>query len=155
MRELAAGVCGLVFGAGLLVSGMTNPQKVLGFLDFSGTWDPTLAFVMGGALAVNGAAFAWTRRRAKPLLAEAFALPTASAIDGRLLAGALLFGVGWGLVGLCPGPALAGLLRGEPSIYVFALALVAGTWLASSSGREYPLRIVGGSRWLSGSSDPS
>ena len=155
MRELMAGICGLVFGVGLLVSGMTNPQKVLGFLDVAGTWDPTLAFVMGGALAVNGAAFAWTRRRARPLFAEAFSLPTASAIDRRLLAGALLFGVGWGLVGLCPGPALAGLLRGEPSIYVFALALVAGSWLASSPGRQYRLKVVEGSRWLSGSSDPS
>ena len=152
MRELAAGICGLVFGVGLLVSGMTNPQKVLGFLDVAGSWDPTLAFVMGGALAVNGAAFAWTRRRAKPLLAEAFALPTATAIDRRLLGGALLFGVGWGLVGLCPGPALAGLLRGEPSIYVFALALVAGSWLASPSSRGYRLRAVGGSGWLSDSS---
>ena len=125
-RELAALACGLVFGAGLLVSGMTNPAKVLGFLDVAGTWDPTLAFVMGGALSVNAAAWAATRRRARPLFAEQFALPEERAIDGRLLAGAALFGVGWGLVGLCPGPALAGLLRGKLPVYVFVAALLAG-----------------------------
>lgn len=126
MRELAALVCGVVFGAGLLVSGMTNPAKVLGFLDLAGRWDPTLAFVMGGALAVNAAAWALTRRREAPLFAAAFALPAERRIDRRLLAGAALFGVGWGLVGLCPGPALAGLLRGQLPVYVFVLTLVAG-----------------------------
>jgi uncharacterized membrane protein YedE/YeeE len=126
VRELAALVCGVVFGAGLLVSGMTNPAKVLGFLDLAGRWDPTLAFVMGGALAVNAAAWALTRRREAPLFAAAFALPAERRIDRRLLAGAALFGVGWGLVGLCPGPALAGLLRGQLPVYVFVLTLVAG-----------------------------
>ena len=126
MRELAALVCGVVFGAGLLVSGMTNPAKVLGFLDLAGRWDPPLAFVMGGALAVNAAAWALTRRREAPLFAAAFALPAERRIDRRLLAGAALFGVGWGLVGLCPGPALAGLLRGQLPVYVFVLTLVAG-----------------------------
>ncbi|HXZ85499.1 MAG TPA: DUF6691 family protein [Myxococcota bacterium] len=130
MRELAALVCGLVFGAGLLISGMTNPAKVLGFLDLAGRWDPTLAFVMGGALAVNASAWALTRRRARPLFTEAFALPAERGIDRRLLAGSALFGAGWGLVGLCPGPALAGLLRGELPIYLFVAALLAGTWLA-------------------------
>jgi len=126
VRELAALVCGVVFGAGLLVSGMTNPAKVLGFLDLAGRWDPTLAFVMGGALAVNAAAWALTRRREAPHYAAAFALPAERRIDRRLLAGAALFGVGWGLVGLCPGPALAGLLRGQLPVYVFVLTLVAG-----------------------------
>ena len=137
MRELAAGLAGLVFGAGLLVSGMTNPAKVLGFLDLAGAWDPTLAFVMGGALGVNALAWAFTRRRARPLLAAEFALPAASALDAPLLAGSALFGVGWGLVGLCPGPALAGLLRGDPAVYLFVVALLAGTWLAQR--RPYPL----------------
>jgi uncharacterized membrane protein YedE/YeeE len=136
MRELAALVCGLVFGAGLLVSGMTNPAKVLGFLDVTGSWDPTLAFVMGGALGVNAIAWALTRRRSQPLFAEKFALPEERAVDGRLLAGAALFGVGWGLVGLCPGPALAGLLRAELPLYVFVAALLAGTRLAQLYTRE-------------------
>ena len=146
MRELAAGLSGLVFGVGLLVAGMTNPAKVLGFLDLAGAWDPTLAFVMGGALAVNAAAFAWTRRRARPLFADAFSLPATSAIDPRLLGGSLLFGVGWGLVGLCPGPALAGLLRGEPAIYEFVAALLVGTWLGrrvvAMEGLEPPTRRI-------------
>ena len=129
MRSLAALVCGTVFGAGLLVSGMTNPAKVLGFLDVAGRWDPTLAFVMGGALAVNGAAWALTRRRKAPLFAPVFSLPEPRTIDPQLLGGSALFGAGWGLVGLCPGPALAGLLRGELPLYVFAAALVAGSWL--------------------------
>jgi uncharacterized membrane protein YedE/YeeE len=138
MRSLAALVCGTVFGAGLLVSGMTNPAKVLGFLDLAGRWDPTLAFVMGGALAVNAAAWAGVRRRKAPLFAPVFALPQANAIDGRLLAGSALFGVGWGLVGLCPGPALAGLLRGELPLYAFVAALVAGSWLAQLYTRRVP-----------------
>ena len=129
MRELAAGICGLVFGAGLLVSGMTNPQKVLGFLDVAGTWDPTLAFVMGGALAVNAVGFALTRRRPRPLFAETFALPTLRDIDRDLIVGGAIFGVGWGLVGLCPGPALASLLRGELPIYAFVAAMIAGMGL--------------------------
>jgi uncharacterized protein len=126
MRTLAAGVTGLLFGVGLLVSGMTNPGKVLAFLDVTGKWDPTLAFVMGGALGVNALAWALTRRRARPLFAEEFALSPESRIEPSLLGGAALFGVGWGLVGLCPGPALAGLLRGDSSVYVFAAALLVG-----------------------------
>ena len=142
MRTLAAGLAGLVFGAGLLVSGMTNPAKVLGFLDLAGAWDPTLAFVMGGALGVNALGWAWTRRRARPLLAAEFALPSANAVDGRLLVGGALFGLGWGLVGLCPGPALAGLLRGEPALYVFVAALLVGTWVAGRTEQRYRLRVA-------------
>ena len=127
MRQaLTALACGVLFGAGLALSGMTNPAKVLAFLDVAGAWDPTLAFVMGGALAVNAAAYAATRRRAKPLFAAAFALPTRSDLDARLLGGAALFGVGWGLVGLCPGPALASLARGEREVFVFAAAMMLG-----------------------------
>ena len=126
MKVLAALLSGVVFGAGLFVSGMTNPAKVLGFLDVAGVWDPSLAFVMGGALAVNTVSFALTRRRAQPLFAETFSLPTLRDIDVELVAGALLFGVGWGLVGLCPGPALAGLSRGELAVYVFIAAMIAG-----------------------------
>ncbi len=125
-QVFAALASGLVFGAGLALAGMTNPAKVLAFLDIAGAWDPTLALVMGSALAVNAAAYALTRRRAKPLLAETFALPTRSDLDARLLGGAALFGIGWALVGLCPGPALASLARGESEVWVFAAAMAVG-----------------------------
>ena len=126
MQVLVALISGLVFGAGLFISGMMNPAKVLGFLDFAGTWDPSLAFVMGGALAVNAAAYAATRRRARPMFAEHFALPARLDLDRDLLGGSVLFGIGWGLVGLCPGPALASLLRGELPIYRFVGAMAVG-----------------------------
>jgi uncharacterized membrane protein YedE/YeeE len=126
-RTLLAGFFGTLFGAGLAVSGMTNPAKVLAFLDVAGDWDATLAFVMGGALAVSTVAFAAARRLSRPWLAQTFALPTRRDLDARLLGGAVLFGVGWGLVGLCPGPALASIWRGEPASWAFLAALVAGT----------------------------
>ena len=126
MQILAALLSGLVFGAGLALAGMTNPAKVLAFLDVAGAWDPTLALVMGGALAVNAAAYALTRKREKPLFAETFALPTRADLDARLLGGAALFGIGWALVGLCPGPALASLARGESEVFAFVAALAVG-----------------------------
>jgi hypothetical protein len=129
MQVAAALVSGLLFGVGLFISGMMNPAKVLGFLDVAGAWDPSLAFVMGGALGVNALAFALTRRRARPLFAETFSLPSLLEVDRQLLTGSALFGVGWGLVGLCPGPALASLLRGEPAIYAFVAAMALGMWL--------------------------
>jgi uncharacterized membrane protein YedE/YeeE len=142
MQALLAMGCGVLFGAGLAVSGMTNPAKVLGFLDFLGAWDATLAFVMGGAVAVSAIGFAWARRRERPWLAERFSLPTRREIDADLVSGAVLFGVGWGLVGLCPGPALANLVRGSSEILVFVVAMAAGvllhrgfaTWRARPSG---------------------
>jgi uncharacterized membrane protein YedE/YeeE len=139
MQALVALLCGVVFGAGLAVSGMTNPGKVLAFLDVTGAWDPTLAFVMGGALAVSALGFALARRRARPWLAEGFALPTRRDLDARLLGGAALFGVGWGLVGLCPGPALADLARGSPQIWLFVAALVAGAALHRIPARRAKL----------------
>jgi uncharacterized membrane protein YedE/YeeE len=129
MQRLAAGLCGVVFGAGLALSGMTNPAKVLAFLDVFGRWDPTLAFVMGGALAVSAVGFALARGRARPWLADAFAIPSRSDIDARLIGGAALFGVGWGLVGLCPGPALASLSRGSSDVFVFTGAMIAAVVL--------------------------
>lgn len=129
MRTLAALACGILFGAGLALSGMTNPAKVLAFLDIAGSWDATLVFVMAGAIAVNATAYAMTRRRARPLLADAFTLPARRELDAPLLGGAALFGVGWGMVGLCPGPALASLARGEPGTIVFVAAMVAGMLL--------------------------
>jgi len=136
MQALLSGLCGIVFGVGLGVSGMTNPAKVLAFLDVFGRWDPTLAFVMGGALAVSALGFAAARRRARPWLADAFAIPTRRDIDPRLVGGAALFGVGWGLVGLCPGPALANLSRGSAEIAVFTLAMLAGVVLHRFVTRE-------------------
>lgn len=136
MQLLAALASGLLFGAGLALGGMTNPAKVLGFLDVTGAWDPSLAFVMGGALAVNALAYALTRKRAKPLFADAFALPTKRELDARLLGGAALFGVGWALVGLCPGPALASLARGEGEVFAFVAAMCAGMLAQRSTLRR-------------------
>lgn len=128
--RLAALACGLIFGIGLTVSQMINPAKVLGFLDILGDWDPTLAFVMLGALAVAAPGFALVRRRARPLLGEAFAMPATAGIDPALLGGAALFGLGWGLAGFCPGPALAALASGQATVLAFVLAMVVGTLLS-------------------------
>jgi uncharacterized membrane protein YedE/YeeE len=116
----------VVFGAGLAVSGMTNPAKVLAFLDFLGAWDPTLALVMGGALGVSAVGFALARRRERPWLDGAFEIPTRSDLDPQLVGGAVLFGLGWGLVGLCPGPALAGLFRGSTEVTLFVGSMLVG-----------------------------
>jgi uncharacterized membrane protein YedE/YeeE len=130
---LIALAAGLLFGAGLAVSGMHDPAKVLGFLDIaaiaSGGWDPSLAFVMAGGLAVTLPTFWYARRRTAPLAAPAFQTPAATAIDKRLLLGALVFGVGWGLVGYCPGPALAAIAFGATGTIVFVLAMIAGMML--------------------------
>jgi len=123
---LLALACGLVFGLGLTVSGMINPARVLGFLDVAGAWNPTLAFVMGGAVVVAAVAFALGRRRAAPLLEGRFHAATRSVIDSRLIGGAAIFGVGWGLVGYCPGPALAALALGRWETLLFVLAMLAG-----------------------------
>jgi len=142
MQILGALVSGLLFGAGLFLSGMTNPAKVLGFLDVAGSWDPSLAFVMGGALGLNALAYAATRRRPRPLFAESFALPTLRDVDRELMAGAGLFGVGWGLVGLCPGPALANLSRGELPVCEFVAAMALGMLLRQAQ-RLYSVKVPG------------
>jgi uncharacterized membrane protein YedE/YeeE len=128
MPALLSGLlCGLVFGFGLLISGMMQPAKVLGFLDlFGGAWDPSLAVVMAAALAVALPGFALARRRGRPILAEESRWPTASAIDQPLVTGSVLFGLGWGLVGLCPGPAIENLATGSPRVLLFVAAMVAG-----------------------------
>jgi uncharacterized membrane protein YedE/YeeE len=123
---LASFVCGLVFGAGLLISGMTEPEKVLGFLDIFGAWDATLAFVMAGAVAVAAFGFAVARRRSAPVFSTAYLWPERSDIDAPLVAGAALFGIGWGLVGICPGPALVNLAGFSLPIVVFVVAMVLG-----------------------------
>lgn len=119
-------VAGTMFGAALALSGMTDPQRVRGFLDVFGRWDPTLAFVMGGAVLVMTLGWSIQRRMAKPLLAERFSLPDCRDLDGRLFAGSALFGAGWGLAGLCPGPAVASLALAPAQVLPFLLALLAG-----------------------------
>jgi uncharacterized membrane protein YedE/YeeE len=130
MPALAAFLCGLIFGAGLVISGMNDTAKVLGFLDLlairKGGWDPTLAIVMAAALAVAIPGFWFARQRARPVLADAAAWPSRTAIDRRLLAGAALFGAGWGLVGLCPGPAVANLATLSPAVLLFVAAMLVG-----------------------------
>jgi uncharacterized membrane protein YedE/YeeE len=126
MPLVTALLAGLVFGLGLIVSGMADPAKVLGFLDLAGAWDPSLAFVMAGAIAVALVAFALARRRTRSLLGLELQLPQGRGIDRRLVLGSLLFGIGWGLAGFCPGPALVALGMGQAKAAVFVLAMLAG-----------------------------
>ncbi|MBP0598716.1 hypothetical protein J8I26_11405 [Herbaspirillum sp. LeCh32-8] len=119
-------IAGLLFGLGLMLSGMADPAKVLGFLDLAGVWDPSLAFVMAGAIGVGVAAFALARRRSVSLLGLAMQLPRAAGITPRLLLGSALFGIGWGAAGFCPGPALVALGMGEAKALGFVLAMLAG-----------------------------
>ena len=134
MFALSALLSGLVFGLGLIVSGMANPAKVLGFLDLAGPWDPSLALVMAGAIAVGFFAFLIAKKRTRSFIGAEMKLPTASAIDSRLLAGSALFGAGWGVAGFCPGPGLVALGMGEPKALVFVGAMLAG--MAIFSWRE-------------------
>jgi uncharacterized membrane protein YedE/YeeE len=122
----ASFIAGLVFGVGLIVSGMANPAKVLGFLDITGAWDPSLLFVMAGAIAVGAPAYAYMRRKTRSLLGAPLQIPTARDIDRRLVFGSLVFGVGWGLAGICPGPALVLIGYGSAQGLVFVIAMLAG-----------------------------
>ncbi|CAB5510765.1 YeeE/YedE family protein [Achromobacter anxifer] len=126
MVALIAFASGLVFGLGLIISGMANPAKVLGFLDIGGDWDPSLAFVMGGGVLVTAVGFAFLRRRRASLSGEPLRWPTATRVDLRLAAGSLAFGAGWGLAGFCPGPALVAASAGVPEALIFVAAMVAG-----------------------------
>ena len=130
MRLLVALFSGTLFGLGLAISGMINPAKVIGFLDFAGNWDPTLALVMGGALLVTIPFFRLILKRPRPVLEDRFELPTKTSLDGRLLGGAAMFGAGWGLSGFCPGPAVAALVpalaNGLMPVFVFVASMLAG-----------------------------
>ena len=126
MNTLFSFASGLIFGLGLIVAGMANPAKVLGFLDLAGLWDPSLALVMGGAIAVGSIAFAVTKTRTQSLLGLSLNLPTVTKIDRRLIGGSVVFGIGWGLAGICPGPGLVLLGSGEFLGVVFVLAMLAG-----------------------------
>jgi uncharacterized protein len=126
MASLLAFVAGLVFGLGLIVAGMVNPAKILGFLDIAGKWDPSLALVMAGAIAVGLVAFALARRRTMSALGLPMQLPSASTVDARLVGGSLVFGIGWGLAGFCPGPAIVAIGAGYAKAAVFVVAMLLG-----------------------------
>jgi uncharacterized membrane protein YedE/YeeE len=129
---IVAFASGMLFAIGLCVSGMTQPSKVIGFLDVRGAWDPSLACVMVGAIGVYAVAARWAGSAARPLFASTFQLPTRSAIDAPLIAGAALFGIGWGLAGYCPGPAVASLTSFAPPTVAFLAAMLVGMVAASS-----------------------
>ncbi len=135
MRALVGLLCGIVFGIGLAMSGMTDTAKVLGFLDIFGHWVPDLAFVMGGAVAVTLVAFRFVLRMQRPLLSPKFSLPATSVIDGRLLGGAAIFGIGWGVYGYCPGPALSAISYLDPKTGYFIGAMLVGMAVANRVAR--------------------
>lgn len=138
-HQITALLTGLLFGTGLLVSGMANPDKVLSFLDLAGAWDPSLALVMGGAVAVGVIAFTFAGKRTTSLLGEPMRLPTRTDLDHRLIMGSLGFGVGWGLAGFCPGPALVAVGAGEVKALVFVAAMLSGMalyeWLEAARAK--------------------
>lgn len=129
MRKFTAFLAGLVFGFGLLLGGMTNPAKVLAFLDVAGVWDPSLALVMAGAIAVAAAPLNWARTRKQSLLGAPMQLPVKRTLDARLIGGSLVFGVGWGIAGFCPGPAVTLLSTGRWQVLVFMVAMLVGMYL--------------------------
>lgn len=137
MTYLISLLAGLIFGLGLALSGMTSPAKVLDFLDLAGNWDPSLLFVLGGAVGVTAIVFRWILRRKKPLFSDQFFLPLAKNIDGKLIVGALIFGIGWGISGYCPGPAIASLASPNWETWIFLPAMLAGILLQ---------RVLAGSR---------
>lgn len=141
MKSASGFIAGLLFGLGLAISQMVNPEKVIAFLDITGDWDPSLALVMAAAVAVNFVGFRLTTRRQQPVFGDVFHLPTRSDLDGRLIIGATIFGVGWGLGGYCPGPALAALSIGSWEPVVFLAAMLAGSLVygrVQDSPRQMP-----------------
>lgn len=143
MAALSAFLSGVVFALGLGIAGMTQPDKIIGFLDITGDWDPDLLLVMVGAIVVTALSFWRILGRARPVAAQKFGLPERRAIDARLVVGAALFGVGWGVGGLCPGPALVSLVTGAPSVWVFVFSMLVGMklfqWLETSKTKAtYP-----------------
>lgn len=142
--RFAALLAGLLFGVGVAVAGMTLPSKVIGFLDVGGPWDPTLAFVMVGAIGVHVVGYRWVRRRVAPVFDDRFHLPTRRDADPRLVAGALLFGAGWGLGGFCPGPALTSAAAGAFPAILFVGAMIAGMLLERETTAKTPALLT---RW--------
>ena len=142
MQLLISLLSGLIFGVGLILSGMTNPAKVIGFLDIFGHWDPSLAFVMGGAIAIGVMAFGYAKSRSKALLGAPMRLPISQKIDLRLLVGALAFGAGWGLAGFCPGPAIVSLTSGGSKAWIFTLAMLAGMGIFEMGERLFQSTVA-------------
>jgi uncharacterized protein len=140
MRLLSAFAIGLIFGLGITISGMINPAKVLNFFDIAGTWDPSLAFVMCGALAVAIPGYRLVFRRPAPVLERSFQLPDTRVIDRRLVLGSATFGIGWGIAGFCPGGALPAIGTGHPEVFIFIAALVGGLLLARVLQARVPAR---------------
>lgn len=135
MRIVISYLIGLIFGIGISISGMANPAKVLNFFDIAGAWDPSLAFVMGGALVVTFVGYRFVLRRPAPVMASDFQIPTRRDLDPRLIGGSALFGIGWGIAGFCPGGALPALGTGRSEVFVFVAALVAGILAAKTIQR--------------------
>ncbi len=138
-------LAGLLFGLGLAVSGMTNPGKVLDFLDLAGKWDPSLLFVLGGAVGVTAIVFRWILRRKAPIFSDRFFLPQAKNIDSKLITGALIFGIGWGISGYCPGPAIASLANPSWETWVFLPAMLTGAFIQrilANAGDKNSARIA-------------
>lgn len=128
-RNAVSLASGLVFGLGLLLSGMANPAKVLAFLDIAGRWDPSLVLVMGGAILIAAPAYAWAKGRGRPVFDGSLHLPTATRVDPKLIVGSALFGIGWGIAGFCPGPALVNVATGNLKVLIFGTAMLAGMLL--------------------------
>jgi uncharacterized membrane protein YedE/YeeE len=126
MKVLMSLITGIVFGIGLVISGMTNPAKVIGFLDITGNWDYSLALVMGGAVVFNFFAFKLIKKRRASILGDAYECPTNRKIDKKLIIGSALFGIGWGLIGICPGPGIVNLVNLDPSILLFVISMLIG-----------------------------
>ena len=132
MRHIFTYLIGLIFGLGISMSGMANPAKVINFFDVAGTWDPSLAFVMGGAVIVAFIGYLFVLRRERPVYEPAFDIPTRRDVDARLIGGSAIFGIGWGIAGFCPGGALPALGTMDPNVFIFTLALVVGIFAARS-----------------------
>lgn len=141
-RILSALVIGLIFGTGIALSGMANPAKILNFFDFAGTWDPSLAFVMGGALIVTAIGYRFVLRKPAPLLDVRFHLPVANTIDMPLLAGSAIFGIGWGITGFCPGGAIPALGLGHGEAWLFVAAMICGIAAARATRRAISPRTA-------------
>ena len=135
LDTLSSFIVGLIFGIGLILAGMTNPAKVIGFLDIAGNWDPSLAFVMGGAILVAIVAFRFAKKRTTNFLGGAMRMPTSDMIDKRLVIGSLLFGAGWGIAGFCPGPAITSIGTGNSKAVIFVIAMIAGMALFELADR--------------------
>jgi len=129
-KNLLSLICGIIFGIGLVISGMTNPAKVIGFLNITGNWDPSLVFVMFGAIAITSPSIYLLNNRNKPLFSSSFQVPARKTIDQKLVIGSSLFGIGWGMVGLCPGPAISSIAFFQPLSILFILSMISGIYLS-------------------------